>query len=264
MPVAFTTSTVSPLFWCRGPAHHRHIGHVARAPPRCAQIPPSAAARGDAAATAATLRALVSSSASRNTRDEEVAPLIDALERVSTSADTTTTHDPNLLGVWRNSYTTRSATASVIQRTVVRYQSLAPHIEQVVLDDPAAPGSPAHIVTRVDLRPFLGAILNLRARVTDTTPRRLYVRFEQSWFMFDRLPVWLGARRLPVPFALPYPVPFRLLGAKACGWLDTTFLQRDLRIARGNRGSTFVLTRVDPIDELPRLDDLRAAIAELT
>lgn len=45
------------------------------------------------------------------------------------------------------------------------------------------------------------------------------------------------------PVRVPYPVPFRLLGDEARGWLDTTFLGKDVRISRGNKGTTFVLVR---------------------
>jgi hypothetical protein len=50
----------------------------------------------------------------------------------------------------------------------------------------------------------------------------------------------------PLPFGplrLPYPVPFKLLGDEAKGWLDTTYLGRDVRISKGNKGTTFVLVR---------------------
>ena len=42
---------------------------------------------------------------------------------------------------------------------------------------------------------------------------------------------------------MPYPVPFALLGDEAKGWLDTSYLGRDVRISRGNKGTTFVLVR---------------------
>ncbi|XP_034220408.1 probable plastid-lipid-associated protein 12, chloroplastic isoform X3 [Prunus dulcis] len=44
---------------------------------------------------------------------------------------------------------------------------------------------------------------------------------------------------------VPYPVPFRLLGDEAKGWLDTTYLSQsgNLRISRGNKGTTFVLQK---------------------
>uniref|UniRef100_A0A0G4H607 Plastid lipid-associated protein/fibrillin conserved domain-containing protein n=1 Tax=Chromera velia CCMP2878 TaxID=1169474 RepID=A0A0G4H607_9ALVE len=41
-----------------------------------------------------------------------------------------------------------------------------------------------------------------------------------------------------------YPVPFELLGEKACGTLETLFVDSDLRISRGNRGTVFVFGRM--------------------
>ncbi|KAG9136297.1 hypothetical protein Leryth_003884 [Lithospermum erythrorhizon] len=45
---------------------------------------------------------------------------------------------------------------------------------------------------------------------------------------------------------VPYPVPFKLLGDEAKGWLDTTYLSQsgNIRISRGNKGTTFVLQKV--------------------
>ena len=48
------------------------------------------------------------------------------------------------------------------------------------------------------------------------------------------------------PLRLPYPVPFRLLGDEARGWLDTTYLSQRLRVSRGNKGTTFILGRRSP------------------
>lgn len=52
-------------------------------------------------------------------------------------------------------------------------------------------------------------------------------------FQFDRAAFSLKF----LPFMVPYPVPFRLLGDEAKGWLDTTYLSHsgNLRISRGNK-----------------------------
>uniref|UniRef100_A0A804ISG0 Plastid lipid-associated protein/fibrillin conserved domain-containing protein n=1 Tax=Musa acuminata subsp. malaccensis TaxID=214687 RepID=A0A804ISG0_MUSAM len=52
---------------------------------------------------------------------------------------------------------------------------------------------------------------------------------------------------------VPYPVPFRLLGDEAKGWLDTTYLSHtgNIRISRGNKGTTFVLQKkIEPRQRL--------------
>eukprot|EP00252_Welwitschia_mirabilis_P027489 TRINITY_DN943_c0_g1_i10.p1 TRINITY_DN943_c0_g1~~TRINITY_DN943_c0_g1_i10.p1 ORF type:complete len:280 (+),score=37.49 TRINITY_DN943_c0_g1_i10:107-946(+) len=69
---------------------------------------------------------------------------------------------------------------------------------------------------------------------------------------------------------VPYPVPFRLLGDKAKGWLDTTYLSPtgNMRISRGNKGTTFVLQKqIDPRQKLfsaiSRGKDVKQAAEEL-
>ena len=62
----------------------------------------------------------------------------------------------------------------------------------------------------------------------------------QVSFTFDLAYFQLG------PLRLPYPVPFRLLGDEARGWLDTTYLSQRLRVSRGNKGTTFILGRRSP------------------
>ena len=44
---------------------------------------------------------------------------------------------------------------------------------------------------------------------------------------------------------MPYPVPFDLLGDRAVGYLETTVLDEasGVRVARGNKGTTFVFER---------------------
>lgn len=56
--------------------------------------------------------------------------------------------------------------------------------------------------------------------------KRILFQFDKAAFSFKFL-----------PFKFPYPVPFRLLGDEAKGWLDTTYLSPsgNLRISRGNK-----------------------------
>ena len=48
------------------------------------------------------------------------------------------------------------------------------------------------------------------------------------------------------PFTIPYPVPFKLLGDEAKGWIDNTYISEKFRIARGNKGTLFLLQKVSP------------------
>ena len=42
---------------------------------------------------------------------------------------------------------------------------------------------------------------------------------------------------------VPYPVPFRLLGDEARGYLDTSYVSDRLRVSKGNKGTTFIFAR---------------------
>jgi hypothetical protein len=63
--------------------------------------------------------------------------------------------------------------------------------------------------------------------------RRINFAFDEGYFEF---------RQAGLP-RLPYPVPFRLLGKEAEGWIDTSYLSDRLRISTGNKGTTFILER---------------------
>lgn len=65
-----------------------------------------------------------------------------------------------------------------------------------------------------------------QAAATIENGKRILFQFDRAAFSFNFL-----------PFKVPYPVPFRLLGDEAKGWLDTTYLSPsgNLRISRGNK-----------------------------
>ncbi|KAL6953590.1 putative plastid-lipid-associated protein 12, chloroplastic, partial [Sarracenia purpurea var. burkii] len=83
---------------------------------------------------------------------------------------------------------------------------------------------------------FSDAIGELKVEAAASTEdgKRILFQFDKAAFSFRFL-----------PFKVPYPVPFRLLGDEAKGWLDTTYLSSsgNLRISRGNKGTTFVLQK---------------------
>jgi len=61
----------------------------------------------------------------------------------------------------------------------------------------------------------------------------------------------------PFEARLPYPVPFRLLGKEAEGYLTCDYVSERVRIATGNKGTTFVFAR-EPRDALPYADEFYA------
>jgi hypothetical protein len=78
--------------------------------------------------------------------------------------------------------------------------------------------------------------LGAKASVTPDAPARISFAFDEGYLALKR-PLPLGVDRLP------YPVPFRLLGKEAEGYLDTEYLSEKLRISVGNKGTKFVLRR---------------------
>ncbi|PNY08588.1 putative plastid-lipid-associated protein chloroplastic-like [Trifolium pratense] len=130
-------------------------------------------------------------------------------------------------GRWQLIFTTRPGTASPIQRTFVGVDFFSV-FQEVYLrtNDPRV----SNIVS------FSDAIgeLKVEAAASIGDGKRILFRFDRAAFSFKFL-----------PFKVPYPVPFKLLGDEAKGWLDTTYLSHsgNLRISRGNKGTTFVLQK---------------------
>lgn len=122
-------------------------------------------------------------------------------------------------GRWQLMFTTRPGTASPIQRTFVGVDFFSV-FQEVYLrtNDPRV----SNIVR------FSNAIgeLKVEAAATIENGKRILFQFDRAAFSFNFL-----------PFKVPYPVPFRLLGDEAKGWLDTTYLSPsgNLRISRGNK-----------------------------
>ncbi|KAL0419650.1 UNVERIFIED_CONTAM: putative plastid-lipid-associated protein 12, chloroplastic [Sesamum radiatum] len=94
--------------------------------------------------------------------------------------------------------------------------------------------------------------------------KRILFRFDRAAFSFKFL-----------PFKVPYPVPFRLLGDEAKGWLDTTYLSQSGRYVYHEetssnaivQGTTFVLQKeTEPrqrlLSTISNGGDVRQAIDE--
>lgn len=76
-------------------------------------------------------------------------------------------------------------------------------------------------------------------RQSDTSPRRAVVAFDEAKITLDQL----GGLELNLGFIFAALALVR--GTKDSGWLETTFVDDDVRIGRGNKGTMFVLTK-DP------------------
>jgi hypothetical protein len=168
------------------------------------------------------------------------------------------TRDASINGRWRLLYTTRPGTSSPVQRAFTGIDSFriyqdvlltrvnGPQVNNVVVfGDSGELKVEAQAVT--DALPlegfvprqkpglsFLGQSSSAPAKGPNS---RIDFQFTRAGFKFNVLDQFL------VKF--PYPVPFRLLKDEAKGWLDITYLspEGNVRIARGNKGTLFILKK---------------------
>lgn len=94
--------------------------------------------------------------------------------------------------------------------------------------------------------PFLESIVSVAARFEPISERRVNVKFERSILGLQRL---IGYRT-PSQFIQEIemgkkfvPFDFGIEGREQQGWLETTYLDEDLRVGRGNEGNVFVLAK---------------------
>ncbi|KAI5066424.1 hypothetical protein GOP47_0019048 [Adiantum capillus-veneris] len=131
-------------------------------------------------------------------------------------------------GTWRLMFTTRPGTASPIQRAFVGVDTFSV-FQEITLRGTNDP----RVCNIVRFSEAIGE-LKVEAAASIASGRRILFQFDKAAFLFKFL-----------PFKVPYPVPFRLLGDEAKGWLETTYLSPsgDIRISKGNKGTTFVLQK---------------------
>ncbi|GLC44333.1 hypothetical protein PLESTB_000481200 [Pleodorina starrii] len=219
---------------------------------------------------------------------------VEALEADGGVADPTTL--PALDGRWRLLYTSRPGSASPIQRTFTGVEAFS-IFQEVQLQQPAqgqeqegGGEEEEEEGPRVNNVVEFGALGFLKVEAQASTERRplpgFIPRSGEGLPLFGKSFTYPPARpntRIDfqfdraafnfrfLPFKLPYPVPFRLLGDERKGWLDVTYMNVDgtFRLSRGNKGTLFVLVKDVPIKQrlaeaISRQDDeLVAALVSL-
>jgi len=82
----------------------------------------------------------------------------------------------------------------------------------------------------------------------ESSPRRgtINYKFDNAYVMLQK----------PFEVRLPYPVPFKLLGDEAAGYLELKYASDRVRVVKGNKGTNFVFVREDSMDALPCANEL--------
>jgi len=125
------------------------------------------------------------------------------------------------------------SSSSPIQRAVTNAFRVTQTLRFVTRTRQQAGGAMPGRVEQVVVTPLGELHLNAAACADPGDGRRVLFAFDEGYFCTD------GGLRLP------YPVPFKLLGKEAEGFLDTSYLGERLRVSTGNKGTTFVLRRVE-------------------
>ncbi len=143
-----------------------------------------------------------------------------------------------LEGDWRLLYTTSNGILGIEKPPFVRlgqvYQCVRPKDARI------------YNIAEVQSLPYLDGIVSVTARFEAVSNRRVEVKFDRSIIASQRLIDYSTPARLiaEIEAGKNYPpLDFAIPEGQQQGWLDTTYLDSDLRIGRGNRGSVFVLTK---------------------
>ena len=211
--------------------------------------------------------------AKENNDQSEVFRSIEAsIARLEESTSDLKNYNPitdDIDGTWRLLYTSSPGTNSPIQKTVTGFSGVS--IYQVIniknrsgsfLKDKVPDVSNTVVFNDLDARLRVTALASTSKdqlvvpRVGDGSilgfypfgKSSSYPRAKEERIDFAFQEAKLEAVKFPLGFYLPYPVPFKLLGDEAKGWLDQTYISKDFRVCRGNKGTCFLLQKVQDIE----------------
>ncbi|MDX2257033.1 MAG: PAP/fibrillin family protein [Pseudanabaenaceae cyanobacterium bins.39] len=102
-------------------------------------------------------------------------------------------------------------------------------------------------VAEVQGLPLLGGLVSVCASFTVVSDKRVKVNFErlvagsQSFMRYRDVNSFIDTLRSPKKLLA---IDFKIKREDQKGWLETTYIDQDLRIGRGNEGNVFVLRKV--------------------
>jgi hypothetical protein len=197
----------------------------------------------------------------RLSSDNRIQELVDELEASPSISQPAIS--PSVYGRWRLVHTNNANTASPIQRKAVS-SSAFPIYQDIVVND-AGTLIVSQVVKFTDKNELKVDALASTAEypLEELTKRKgdgkllglnilgVSVVGEEALedesrpdsridFVFDE-----GRFEFGPDFSIPYPVPFRLpfLRDAVKGWIDITYLSDNMRISKGNKGTTFILLK---------------------
>ena len=98
--------------------------------------------------------------------------------------------------------------------------------------------------------PMLEGLVSVAASFDPVSERRVNVVFERSIVGLQRFLSYTSPAKLiqQIESGKKFlPIDFKIERGEQKGWLETTYLDEDMRIGRGNEGNVFVLTKESPL-----------------
>ena len=141
-------------------------------------------------------------------------------------------------GNWRLLYTTSRGILGIDQLPLLKLGQIYQYIRYETKS--------IYNIAEVYGLPYLEGLFSVAARFEPSSARRVQVKFERSIFGLQRLIGYQSPENLIQQIETNQKfaaIDISLDSRNQQGWLETTYLDEDLRIGRGNEGNVFVLTR---------------------
>jgi len=146
---------------------------------------------------------------------------------------------PELLqGNWRLLYTTSQGLLGFDRLPVLKLGQIYQHIQ--------VQQARVYNIAEIYGVPFLEGLVSVAASFAPLSERRVQVKFERSIIGLQRLMGYQSPSHFVQQIEAGQrfsALDWRLDSREQQGWLDITYLDKDLRIGRGNEGSLFILSK---------------------